>query len=543
MSAAAPDPLRAARLERGVLAAVVASALALLLLGIHWGLPNVESWNGDDISPNKPLRVLHDWLRGSHKYPYLHWWLNLGLYAPWLGGVAAAGQVDLGCLPKLKPECFDHPYRDMTVFMVLSRLLSAAMGVGIVLATRRLALVLHGDRAAALFAALICAWSPLLVFFGHTANLDVPHVFWFTASLVAAVRVAERGAPLDYVLFGLLAGCAIATKDPIAAAYVLPGAALLGVHVRRVRRESGAGGAALLGRALLDRRLLALGGLVVGLYVLVQNAIFNLEGLQAHFRSWTDASAVLAYLRQGNQGFGRFFWRLGVSLEAELGRAMLVFCAVGAVFSARIAPRTLVLWLPLLSYVLFALLPSFVEARVMLPLLPLFAVWGGCLASALLRLRPPLRAAAAAGLALGFAQEFLVSLNGDLRMLRDTRYEAEAWIAANVPQGERFAAFGGSNFLPRLPLLGYEARYFDITETRPGALEASGLEWAIFSETRHPLADRDWVEAARSGRRGYRVVFETHGRSVLPPWFETRARIGLVSPHLTVLRRETDQRR
>jgi hypothetical protein len=542
VSASAPDPLAAARLERRVLAAIVASSLLLTLLGIHWGLPNLESWNGDDISPDKPLRVVHDWLRGAHKYPYLHWWLNLGLYAPWLAGVAAAGQLDLGCLPKLKPECFAHPFRDMTVFMLLSRLLSAAMAVGIVLATRRLALVLHGDRAAALFAALICAWSPVLVFFGHTANLDAPHVFWFTASLVAAVRVWQRGAPLDYAAFGLLAGCAIATKDPIVGAYVLPGLALLAVHAARVRRESAARGAAWLRAALLDRRLLVLAALVVGLYALVQNALFNFEGLEAHFRSWTDASPVLADLRARNRSFARFLWRFLVSLEAELGAPMLALCAAGLLYAARTAPRTLVLALPLLSYAAFALLPAFVEPRLVLPLLPLLAVWGGCLAARLLRARGPLRTAGAALLALIFSHEFMVSLNGDLQMLNDTRYEAEAWLADQVPRGTRFAAFGGSKFLPRLERMGYEARWFAPGETRPGALEESGLEWAILSETQHPLADRSYVEEMRAGRRGYAVMFDSAGGHVLPPWFETRFRIGLVSPRITVLRRLDAQR-
>ena len=211
-----------------------------MLLGIHWGLPNHESWNGDDLSPSKPLRVVHDWLRGNHKYPYLQWWLNLALYAPWLLGVAAAGELDLGCFPRLRAECFADPLRDMTVFMAISRLLSVAMGLGIVLGTRRLALALHGDRAAALFAALICAASPTLVFFCHTGNVDAPHVFWFSASLVAAVSVWRRGTPLDHAAFGLLAGCALATKDTVIGAYVLPGLALLGVHGLRVSRERGA---------------------------------------------------------------------------------------------------------------------------------------------------------------------------------------------------------------------------------------------------------------------------------------------------------------
>ena len=104
--------------------------VALLgLVGIQWGLPHVESWSGDDISPDKPLRVLHDWLFGYHKYPYFHWWLNAVLYAPYLATVTLLGQVDVGCFPRIRPECFAHPELHMTVFMVLTRLLSTAMAV------------------------------------------------------------------------------------------------------------------------------------------------------------------------------------------------------------------------------------------------------------------------------------------------------------------------------------------------------------------------------------------------------------------------------
>ena len=90
-------------MERRLLTAIVAAGLVLMLLAFHWGLPNVESWNGDDIAPDKPLRVLHDWWRGHHKYPYLHWWLNLPLYRPgsrWSRcGARSTSAVCRGCGP------------------------------------------------------------------------------------------------------------------------------------------------------------------------------------------------------------------------------------------------------------------------------------------------------------------------------------------------------------------------------------------------------------------------------------------------------------
>ena len=542
MSREAPDPLRAARLERRALAAIVALALVLMLLGIHWGLPNHESWNGDDLSPSKPLRVVHDWLRGNHKYPYLQWWLNLALYAPWLLGVAAAGELDLGCFPRLRAECFADPLRDMTVFMAISRLLSVAMGLGIVFGTRRLALALHGDRAAALFAALICAASPTLVFFCHTGNVDAPHVFWFTASLVAAVSVWRRGTPLDHAAFGLLAGCALATKDTVVGAYVLPGLALLGVHTLRVSRERGAHGAQLLRAALFDRRLVVLVASVVGVYALVQNALFNPSGLVEHFRIWTEGGPVLNYFRAHPVGPLRFLQRLLLSLEALLGAPMLALCAAGAAASAFAARRSLALWLPFLSYTGFSLLPAFVEPRVVLPLLPLLAVWGGVLASRLLRLRGAPRVLGAALLALVAGHEVLLALNLDRHMIRDSRYAAEAWLAENVPRGARVGTLSGSGFLPRLERMGYEVRVFLPGEVKPGALEAADLDWALLSSVGHPLADPSYLKDLRAGRLGYRVVFEVGQARPAGGWLETRQRPGVVSPRITVLRRAPDQR-
>jgi hypothetical protein len=537
VSAPPPDPLRAGRLERRLVAGVVAVALLLMLLGIQWGLPNVESWNGDDIAPDKPLRVAHDWLRGHHKYPYLHWWLTLGVYLPWLAVVSAFGQLDLGCLPRLRPECFAHPWRDMTVLLVLSRLLSVAMAVGVVLATRRLALALHGDRAAALLAALVVACSPTLVFFGHTANVDVPHLFWFTASLVAALAVWRRGALVDYAAFALLAACAIATKEPILGAYVLPGLALLGVHVDRVGRESATRGFARLQRAALDRRLLVLVGILAGIYVLVQNPIFNFEGFREHWRFWSEGGPVFKVMRERAPGPLRFAWRLLVSLEGLFGLPVLALCLAGSAFALAAVPATRVLVLPFLSYFVISLVPAFLEPRVVLPLLPLLAIWGGVLGSRLLRSGAVFRPLGAGLLALALAHELAVSLNLDLRMLLDSRYEAEEFLAAHAAPGSRVAALSGSKFLPRLGRMDYRVRWFEPGELRPGAIEADGFDWVVVAAGGHPFADRAYLDEIRAGRHGYELSYVARGGRPLPRWLETRYPPGAVSPEVFVLRR------
>jgi hypothetical protein len=537
-----PEPVRSARLERRLFAAILAGGLALMLIAFHWGLPNVHSWNGDDIAPDKPLRVIHDWWRGHHKYPYLHWWLNLPLYLPWVGVVALRGEVDLGCLPRLRPSCFANPWRDMTVFIAISRAVSVAMGVGIVLLTRRLALALHGERSSALLAAAIAAGSPVLIFFSHTSNLDVPATFWLTASLVAGVDLWRRGATIDYALFALLAACAITTKDAMLGAWVLPGLALLGVHVARVGRETGASGRVLLARALLDRRLRVLVGVLVGVYVGVQNVLLNFPGFIEHWRWWIMGGPLYDELHSQSTGIVRFLFRFLLSAEGLLGAAMLAVCLLGLAYAALAARSTLALLLPLASYFVVSLLPSLVEPRLVLPLLPIFAVWGGLFASRLLRAGGILRYAGAALVALAFAHEYGAALHLDLRMLSDSRYEAEDWISEHVPRSARITALSAPGFLPRVDRMGYDVRWHAISEIQRGVLEADGAEWAILTSGGHPFSDRNYLDALRAGRLGYEVAYRAEGRIHLLRWLDSSRAPGAVSPPIFVLHKRDDPR-
>jgi 4-amino-4-deoxy-L-arabinose transferase-like glycosyltransferase len=507
-----------------------------MLIGIGWGLPNVESWNGDDISPNKPLRVASDWLRGWHKYPYLHWWLNAVLYAPYVALLAVAGQVDLGCFPRIAPSCFAAPYRDLSVLMLLSRLLSVAMGLGVVVAAERLARALHGDRAAALAAAAICAGSAALVALSHTANLDVPQTFWFAWSMLAAVRVWQRGALADHVAFGALAGCAISTKDAIAGAYVLPGLALAAVHAGRVARERGVRGARLAGAALRDRRFLALALLPVAIYAAVQNAVMNPSGLVDHVRFWVDGSEVLDRYRARPHGPGHLAWRTWLGLEAGLGAPMAALALVALALAPLRQARLAALWLPLLSYLALTVVPNFVEPRILLPMLPLLAVAGGALAASVLRRAGRLRPLAAALLAGVLAHEVGVALNADLHLLRDPRYEAERWLAERVERDAQIAALGGRGFMPRLERLGYAPVWFEPAEIRPRAIEVRSFDYAILTQPYHPASDKAWQEALRNGKTGAQVVFDAAPRTPLDRWFSTRLHPGLVRPRITVVR-------
>lgn len=530
-----PDPLRALRVERRLRLAILAGAAGLMLLGIHWGLPNVESWNGDDISPGKPLRVVHDWLSGWHKYPYLHWWLNAFLYAPYVALLGLAGQVDLGCFPRIVSTCFASPTRDLTALMLASRLVSVAMGLGVVLGTERLARALHGDRGASLAAAAICGGSATLAAFSHTANLDVPVTFWFVWSMLAAVRAWQRGTLADHLAFGLLAGCAISTKDAIGGAYVLPGMALVGLRVARVARESGARGVRVLGAALLDRCVLAVALVPLAVFAVVQNVLWNPSGLVDHVRFWVEGSTSLDRYRAQAQGVGRLAWRTWVGLEAGLGAPMALLTVASLALAPLRLPRLGALWLPIASYGAISIAPNFVEPRLLLPMLPLFAVAGGALAADAVRRRGRLRTAAV-GLAAGaLVFELGVSLNADLHLLQDPRYEAERWLERHVDPSAEIAALGPRLAMPRLERLGFAPVWFAPSEVRPRAIDLRSFDYAVLTSPYHPDSDMAWQEALRNGETGAPVVFDAKPGTVLDRWFWTRRPPGLVRPRITIV--------
>jgi hypothetical protein len=88
----------------------------------------------------------------------------------------------------------------------------------------------------------------------------------------------------------------------------------------------------------------------------------------------------------------------------------------------------------------------YVYDRFLLPVALVLAVFAGRALSRLWARHPAGRAAAALVLAWSLAR----AVTADLLLARDTRYAAEAWLAANVPPGAVTAAVGPLEYLPRL---------------------------------------------------------------------------------------------
>ena len=520
-----------------MLIAIVALALILNTLGITWGLPYHLSWSIDDISPWKPLAFPWYWLHGAHKYPYLHWFLSLVLYAPALAWWALTGRLETGCLPVILPDesCFADPYGQPGALMLVSRLLSAAMGAATVAAVHLLALELRAGRAEARAAALIVAVSYVFVAYAHVGNLEVPQCFWFAVSMLCLARVLRRGGRRDYLGFGLAAGCALATKEGVIGAYALACPLVYAVHVRRHLAGRPLRPRALL-EASLDRGLLLLAGSLLLVYGVSQNVLLNPRGFLQHWSEWIPSGEHMAKYGERFAGYRWLFQDLVSSLRSSTGAPLAVLCAAGLPYACVRRPWTAVLLVPGVSYLVFSImLAKFAPERFLMPLVLLLAVPGGVLAARLLRVRGVLRPVAVALVAGTFGHGFLYALSGDLALRSDSRYAAEDWLRAHVPTSVRIASCSDPIDLPRLDWLGYEPAYFPRDAEGERALRAWQPEYVIVSGSSpgwFPLHKNRSLQRERVGALGYRTVWEVRGRTPLEPWF--RNPFPWVSPRIAV---------
>src|SRR5204863_7092455 len=117
-----------------------------------------------------------------------------------------------------------------------------------------------GDRAAR-FAVTSALLILPLAYYAKTANLDVPYLFWVTASWLFYMRAIRTGSATSACLFAATGAAAIATKDQAYGFYVLPALQLV-FETFRSRRDNSS-------RPRIEPRMLfAMGGVFVAVLLL-----------------------------------------------------------------------------------------------------------------------------------------------------------------------------------------------------------------------------------------------------------------------------------
>lgn len=411
-------------------------SLFLNVYGLWWGIPSLDGWAVDEIIPARTLNGLkHSFSHGwEDAYPPLHYYLLTAAYSP------------VFLFRALHPLSNDAQY---TAFFFMGRLLSVAMGLGIVLLVYLCGREIY-DEFAALLASGLTACIATFVYYAKIANVDVPYLFWVIWSLLFYLRILKTHRFRDYLYFALTATLAICTKDQAYAFYVLtPLPILWSRHAFETRRNKSA---SLIGIIFNREHLAALGvGAVV--FVLVQNLLFNWDGFVAHIKFITGPAQI--YVKYPHTFVGRvsMAWQSLKPLRFSFGWPGFLLCVAGigaALLRKKKNYRQLALLIPAISYYLFFLnviLHDF--DRYFLGICVIFTLFGGKLAADLLRLRGRWHVASMALLGVIGLYSAWYAFSIDLLMVNDSRYEVERWITQHLSPQASFVLADQPLFLPR----------------------------------------------------------------------------------------------
>jgi hypothetical protein len=434
------------------LAWVVAVVAVLHAVGLGWGLPGSDGWDNDGVAPRDFLPGLAETFTPGHYYTYPPLQLALLAVLTLPISLVALFRAPALTVPAVVGEILKVPY--MT-----------AMSLGIVLAIARLAeeiraaeLGLSPDRVARLgavyddprvrragvCAAIVAGVNASFTYYGKVSNLDVPYVFWSIWALVYLAR-AIRGQRSFRVGF-VLAALAIATKDQAYALFLLAMPPYFVFALARDRRRA---------RDFVIASVVALGALLV-----IDGAVFNPTGFHARIGFLLGpASQDYAEYTATWSGRARLLVDAAELFPLQYPFALLVFIAVGLRHLRRSVLGPLPLLVSLSFLLTFTMATRRTEARFLFPPAMLLAIYGGAGLEAFVWIRRrSLRWAGQAIASVVLALAIFRCISVDVSMLRDPRYDAEAWLAANVRPGDTIEIYGLNVYFPRFPAWAHVVR-------------------------------------------------------------------------------------
>ena len=420
-----------------VLLLLILSAGFLVRLGGMWfGLPYAHHWDEPNVIHNV-LRMIktHDF----HPRGFFHTsgYIYLQLPVAYLHYALLVGQGKLASADEIKtiwetgwPWTISHPS-----FYVWARALTVILGTVTVFLVYKIGSKIHSQKVG-LLGALFLAFA-----FGHIEHSrpiasDVPVTFFDTFCVLAAVSLVLTGKKRWYVLAGLMAGYAAATKYNNGLVLgVLLAAHLLNQHKSRIFDKS-----------LLIGILCFVAGSLVGSPYSILDPKALIENVTFHLGYFAEphGPGIQPGLIPGIAYYGKYIFYPG------LGKFLAIFACLGIIFGFQKRVRThLVLAIFPLIYFLFMSLQVHRDERFAIPLIPflaLFAALGLIYLTQLIFSRLPKFEKAESFVIAGLG--FLLIFAPAKKSIQDawvtyhsqeTRTQATQWMKQNLPTGSRVA--------------------------------------------------------------------------------------------------------
>ncbi len=513
---------------------ILAVAAGLRIWGLHWGLPTIShffSYHPDEtLVLNAATNV--DILSGQfdpgfYNYGSLYIYLvNIGINVAMM-----AGAIDLS------GDLMAHINEFAKVYMT-GRIIAVALGILTVYLLYALGRRMYGRRVGLLAAALL-AIAPLHAMHSKFMAVDVPATFFLVLSLLYAARIPEDSRWRNYILAGLFAGFAAATKYN--AGLVL--LSLIAVHLASAQGRP-------MFQAFQPKLLSGIGSAIAGFLIGCPGALINTQAFVRDFRFevlHVDTGHGLVFTGTGSG----FLYHLMHSLLPGLGPALLVLGILGVLHAlfrrstgngiARLLLSWRVQtpmsetgardWMLIVFVAAYYVLIGLAEvrfARYVIPLLPVILLLGarivvecgerGKAAGVIIGL--------VAALAIGYTAAYAASLD-TLFVRQDTRDQAAAWVKSNTPDGSSIGLpttpwfytppllpdFGSVDPMDRLASAEESTGYIFAVDGRKEwnaeFFEQAAPDYAILSEfeyvDRKRLHDPDYERYMAVLKRDYRI--------------------------------------
>ncbi|MDI6892275.1 MAG: glycosyltransferase family 39 protein [Actinomycetota bacterium] len=489
---------------------ILAIALGVRVYGIRFGLPHI--YHPDEAAIVGPVHLIvqtGDFNPHWFNWPSLYIYIQVFVYvARFLFGVSKGSYASLA---------------DVTLpgFYFWGRLVTALLGTFTVYVVYLIGRKMF-DRETGLLAALFLALYFLHVKDSHYLTVDVPATFFVALSFFFSYLVLEKNETKHYILAGLIAGLAAATKYN-AILVVIP---LALAYVFRSLRDGVFGGKVWLGFFFA----------ALGFFIGCPYSVLDLP-------TFLDGVAFDIYhYRMGHEGFegsnnwlfySRYLFREGV------GPTLFPLTCGGVLlsFAKRREKDWLLLSFPLIYFVLLSTQKvNFV--RNLLPILPFLAIFGAIFAR---------RAATvildqvklARSLRIALIAIFLISVLtlpvvkalefGYGCSQKSTRTLAAEWIEANIPKGSRIVI---EDYAP--PISGdFEVIGFRLQDHPLDFYAKEGFDYLVFSSGSYARFFKE-PQKYPNQVEGYKKLFE---KGILIKEFKADDRVeGFLSPTIKIFK-------
>lgn len=349
----------------------------------------------------------------------------------------------------ISPTDFALRYHlDPTHFFIISRSISALLGVATVYITYRVATQLFHNKKIGVIAAFFLAVAYLHARDSHFGTVDVPLTFWIMWAMLYISRISSEKALKNYLIVGFLAGLATATKY-IGLLLVFP---LVFSHLSHFFGKHDG-----ILHGLVDRRLvvflivLILTFLILTPYSVLDFPTFSADILR-NARNLTESWAGI------DVGRG-WFYHLRFSLWYGLGWSLFVVSLIGMVllFIKNLRRAWILFSFPLVYYLLVGLaLTAFVRYAIpLVPFLCMAAAWFvvGISERFLSGVNTSVRGSIMLAMAVMIALPSILTLVRFDRLLieRDNRLIAADWMELNLGDHTSFYQTRGFLYTVQLP--------------------------------------------------------------------------------------------